>query len=147
MIPIKRNGIFQYTEYIEPNDIQLAEKPCLEAELDELNQWNVDINRIRQAKIQKFKQEVAPELVYVKAPQFKQINSALNIYSEESKNSIISWIQSVRKVSDEIEAEINGLNEIEEIDNYILDFNAIKTRVEEIDAELNGGNKDGNSNN
>lgn len=139
MIPVKRNNVFQYTELIEPNDIPVIDKPHEFAELDDFNQWQVNIDKVKQAKIQKFKLETAPELVYFKAPEYKQVNSALGIYPEEKRTEIVNWIQAVRKLTDDIEAEINAIEDVQQIDDFIIDLDILKSRVEELE---NGGNKD-----
>ncbi|MFA6990363.1 MAG: hypothetical protein WC197_09860 [Candidatus Gastranaerophilaceae bacterium] len=144
MIPVRRNGIFQYTEKLEPNDILIPHKPHPCAELDEFDQWRIDIEKVRQIKIAKFKNDIAPKLVYEKAPEYKQVNSALGIYPEEKRTEIINWIQAVRKLTDEIEAEINAAEDVQQIDDYNLDFELLKSKTEEIE---NGGNKDDTSNN
>lgn len=144
MIPIKRNGIFQYTEYLEPNDIPVIDKPNKMAELDELNNWQIDIDKVKQAKIQRFKFEIAPQLVYVKAPEYKQVNSALGIYSDAQKSEIVNWIQAVRKLSEEIEAKIIALDEVQQIEDFNFDFTTLKSKAEELE---NGGNGDVTSKN
>jgi hypothetical protein len=136
MIPIKRNGIFQYTEYLESSDIPVMDKPNELAELDELNNWQIDIGKVKQAKIQKFKLEIAPKLVYLKAPEYKQINSALGIYFDEEKIEIVNWIQAVRKLSDQVEAKINALEDVQQVDDFSLDFAKLKAKAEELQ---NGG--------
>lgn len=133
MIPVKRNGVFQYTEKLEPNDIKVEDKPHEFAELDEFDQWKIDIEKIKQAKIQKLKLEISPQLIYVKAPEYKQVNSALGIYTEEKKTEIVNWIQLIRKLTDSIETEINGLTEIEKVEAFNIDFETLKELGEKND--------------
>lgn len=126
MIPIKRNGVFQYTEKLEPNDIPITDKPHEFAELDEQNQWQIDIEKIKQAKIQKLKLEISPQLIYLKAPEYKQVNSALGIYPEEKKEEIISWIQTVRKLVDDIESKIMAISDVQELEAFNIDIETLK---------------------
>lgn len=135
MIPIKRNGVFQYTERLEPNDTPVLDKPHEYAELDDSDQWRINIESIKQSKISKFKNEIAPKLVYTKAPEYKQVNSALGIYPEEKRTEIIGWIQAVRKLTDEIEAEITAIKDAQQIDDYSFDFELLKLKAEEIEKE------------
>ena len=130
MIPVKRNGIFQYTEYLEPNDIRVTEKPHEFAELDAVNNWQINIEKAKQAKIQKFKLEIAPGLVYFNAPEYKQVNSALGIYSDEKKTEIVNWIQAIRKLSAEIETEINSIVDIVKLDEFKFDIEILRSKAE-----------------
>lgn len=137
MIPVKRNCIFQYTEYLEPNDIPVPEKPHEFAVLDAVNNWRIDIEKAKQAKIQKFKLEIAPELVYLNAPEYKQVNSALGIYSDEKKTEIVNWIQIIRKLSAEIEMEINSIMDIQKLDEFKFDIEILRSKAENM---LGGSN-------
>lgn len=57
MIPVKRNGVFQYTERLETNDIPIIDRPDEEAELNEDNVWFIDPEKIRKKKINKLKKK------------------------------------------------------------------------------------------
>ncbi|MEI8390771.1 MAG: hypothetical protein WCG23_12915 [bacterium] len=131
MIPVKRNGVFQYTERLEPNDVIIRDRPHKFAELDETGSWKINIEQMKQAKIDHFKNEIASKLVYIKAPEFKQVNAALGIYPAETKKEIVSWIKAVRKLSDKIESQINDLKEIQDIDNFTFDFETLKLKAAE----------------
>jgi hypothetical protein len=60
------------------------------------------------------------------------VNSALGIYTEEKKAEIVNWIQLIRKLTDNIETEINELTEIEKVEAFNIDFETLKLKAEDL---------------
>jgi hypothetical protein len=136
MIPVKRNGVFQYTERLEANDIPLIDRPDEEAELNEDNVWFIDPEKIRKKKINKLKKEIEAE-VYSRIPLFKQINAALGIYDDKTKNQIIKQIKAVVKAVDEAEHEIKAVSSGEKLRKFAFDKDKILQKADDLAIEMN----------
>ncbi|GBG57768.1 hypothetical protein SPFL3102_01487 [Sporomusaceae bacterium FL31] len=91
-----------------------------------------DIEKVRTIKLDRMKKVVAPEVVYFKAPAFKQQNAALGVYNLDQFDKITSWIHDVRQTVDEKEAAINAASTIEELDGVGVEFKDLLGRAEEI---------------
>lgn len=67
------------------------------------------------------------EAVYTHAPEYKQANAALGIYSQEETELIRAWIQSVRSIVNEKEAAIENTQDKAAVDSVDISYGSIYT--------------------
>ena len=73
---------------------------------------------------------IGTQVIYEKAPIYKQCNSALNIYDEAKKTIVVNWINAVKTIIDSIETSINNCSTFQELEAITFTYNSIKTLAE-----------------
>ncbi len=96
-------------------------------------QAELDSVGLKAAKKEKLgAKSIASQVVYLKAPAFKQNNVSMGIYDVTTSAPIIKWVKAVRQAVDEIEIRINNAITIVEIDAITFNFDNLKARAEAI---------------
>ena len=88
----------------------------------------VDMEPAKAIKVARLK-AAAPDAVYSKAPQYKQANAALGILSVEDVKTITDWIQTVRKVTSDMEREITAATDSNTLEGIAVTTAAILARA------------------
>lgn len=94
----------------------------------------VALEEERQEQLNLLKKQIAPVIIYEQAPEFKQRNAALGVYPVEVTLDIIGWIQAVRCVVAELEAEINDSQSLNELEAVDIEPGTVRSRAEAIMA-------------
>ena len=92
------------------------------------------LDDLKNSRLQYLKGEIAPEIVYMNAPLYKQQNAALGLYSTEETAAIKKWISSVQGAVNEIESSINACATQEELAQITFDHESILNRSTELNA-------------
>lgn len=91
---------------------------------------------LKEQKLRELKRSIASQVIYLKAPTFKQTNVGLGIYDAATAAPIVKWIKAGRQAVQEIEDKINLAISITEIEAIIFSFDSLMIRAEKIFTTL-----------
>ena len=113
-----------------PTDIEVSDRPSINYFYQD-GIWVLNIQKEQEEKSQILRQ-ISTDLIYEKAPVFKQNNAALGILSEEEVLVIKNWIIAVRQSVNELLIDINNSKTEQELELIIFDYDSIKSKTEEL---------------
>ena len=92
------------------------------------------LDDLKAARMLYLKDELAPGIVYLNAPLYKQQSAALGLYSVEEETAIKKWISSVRSSVAEVEDTINKCTSQDGLEQVVFDYDSVLNRATEINA-------------
>lgn len=88
-----------------------------------------NITELRESRIVLLK-ENGTKVINEQAPDYKQLNAALGIYSAEEANAIKKWIQAARQAITEKEMQILLASNGTQLDDINVEVDSIRTRLQ-----------------
>lgn len=97
---------------------------------------NVELSVQKEDLILTLKEEIAPSVANVHAPDYKQRNAALGLLSEAEKTEVLNWVQALRTAVDNKEAEINNASDESTLDSIDISYDSLLDATNQIYQEM-----------
>lgn len=97
---------------------------------------NIELNVQKEDLILTLKEEIAPSVANVHAPDYKQRNAALGLLSEAEKSEVLNWVQALRMAVDNKETEINNASDESTLDSIDISYDSLLDATNQIYQEM-----------